>query len=326
MKRFKHILCVVGAEQPCQALLEKAVALAETNQADLTAVSVAGRIPAGIGMADGGPTAIELQDALLAEHAQALETALVPYRQRLAIQSRVLVGKPFLEVIREVLRAVHDLVLKAPEDPDWLDLQFGSDDMHLLRKCHCPVWLIKCPAPPSYRRILAAVDLDDNYPMDGQATRHALNRQILQLAASLALGEFAELHVVAVWEAIGEGMMRTAFGTAPQEKVVAYVEQVRHQHAASLDACMREVEDGMGAKALEYLKPQTHLVRGWASKEIPALVRRLDADLVVMGTVGRSGIPGLIMGNTAETILHQIDCAVLAIKPPGFVTPVSLDN
>jgi nucleotide-binding universal stress UspA family protein len=40
--------------------------------------------------------------------------------------------------------------------------------------------------------------------------------------------------------------------------------------------------------------------------------------------VGRVGIPGFFMGNTAEEILDQIDCSVLAIKPPGFESPVSL--
>jgi len=60
--------------------------------------------------------------------------------------------------------------------------------------------------------------------------------------------------------------------------------------------------------------------------EIPALVKRIDADLVVMGTVARTGVPGFIMGNTAETILNQIDCSVFAIKPPGFETPVTMDD
>jgi nucleotide-binding universal stress UspA family protein len=55
------------------------------------------------------------------------------------------------------------------------------------------------------------------------------------------------------------------------------------------------------------------------------LSRQLEADLIVMGTVARTGIPGFIMGNTAEAILNQIDCSVLAIKPPGFVTPVTLE-
>jgi nucleotide-binding universal stress UspA family protein len=44
-----------------------------------------------------------------------------------------------------------------------------------------------------------------------------------------------------------------------------------------------------------------------------------------MGTVARTGISGFFMGNTAETILNQLDCSVLAVKPQGFVTPVTLD-
>jgi nucleotide-binding universal stress UspA family protein len=53
---------------------------------------------------------------------------------------------------------------------------------------------------------------------------------------------------------------------------------------------------------------------------------QIEADLVVMGTVARTGIPGFIIGNTAETILNQIDGSVLAIKPRGFVTPVTLEE
>ena len=87
-----------------------------------------------------------------------------------------------------------------------------------------------------------------------------------------------------------------------------------------------EVTSHLGQDVLNYLKPQTHLVKGWARKEIPALAKQIEADLVVMGTVARTGVPGFIMGNTAETILNQIDCSVLAIKPPGFVTPVTLEG
>lgn len=77
---------------------------------------------------------------------------------------------------------------------------------------------------------------------------------------------------------------------------------------------------------MDYLKPQLHLIKGLARKEVPALARRLQVDCIVMGTVARTGIRGFIMGNTAETILEQIDCSVLAIKPPGFVTPVALEG
>jgi hypothetical protein len=41
-----------------------------------------------------------------------------------------------------------------------------------------------------------------------------------------------------------------------------------------------------------------------------------------MGTLARTGIAGLFIGNTAEAVLHQVNCSVLTVKPEGFVTPV----
>jgi nucleotide-binding universal stress UspA family protein len=87
---------------------------------------------------------------------------------------------------------------------------------------------------------------------------------------------------------------------------------------------MGEAARLLGQEAFDYLKPRTHLVRGGPRREIPVLAERLGIDLVVMGTVARTGIPGFIMGNTAESILEQIGCSVLAIKPPGFASPVAL--
>jgi len=59
---------------------------------------------------------------------------------------------------------------------------------------------------------------------------------------------------------------------------------------------------------------------------IAPLAAELWADLVVMGTVARTGISGLIIGNTAEAILDQLTCSVLAIKPPGVKTPVKIES
>ena len=43
-----------------------------------------------------------------------------------------------------------------------------------------------------------------------------------------------------------------------------------------------------------------------------------------MGTVSRTGIAGFFIGNCAETVLRQVDCSVLTLKPAGFATPISL--
>lgn len=325
MKRFKDILCVVEPGKVCKPSLERAVALAENNQASLTVVAVAPRISADIGMSEGGPNSANLQGAAKQGLIEKLQAMVEPHRRRVKLDTKVLVGTPFLQIIRDVMRNGRDLVIKLPVQLDWLDRLFGSDDMHLLRKCPCPVWLIKPQAPKAYRRILAAVDVDDARPPEETETGRALNRQLLEMASSLALAESAELHIVHVWDAIGENAMRGVFMYTSEEKVVAYVEQTRQQHAVRLDALLRDVADGHAGDALAYLKPQKHLRKGWARKEIPALAKQIQADLVVMGTVARTGVPGFIMGNTAETILNQLDCSVLAIKPPGFVTPVTLD-
>jgi len=327
MNRFKDILCVVEPEEVSKPALERAVALAENNQASLTVIDIVPRVTAGTGIPEGEAGAVDLQAALVDGYVQQLEALVEPYRKRIKIETKVLTGTPFLETIREVLRNGRDLVIKIPEHQDWLDRLFGSDDMHLLRKCPCPVWLIKPQMPKAYRRILAAVDVEDAYPPQEMKPRHALNLKILEMASSMALADSADLHIVHAWDAIGESAMRHgAFMKTPEETVNAYVEQVRRQHTAGLNALLHDFSSGKGQDALDYLKPQTHLVKGWARKEIPALAKQIDADLVVMGTVVRTGIPGFIMGNTAESILNQIDCSVLAIKPPGFETPVTPDD
>ena len=323
MKRFKNILYVAQNIEACKPSLERAVTLAENNQARLTVVDV---VDTSIEMPEDNSLPTELRSALLKTHAEQLENLVSPYLTRIGIETKVLTGTPFLEIIREVLHNQFDLVIKNPETLSWMDHLYGSDDMHLLRKCPCPVWLIKPGVITSYRRILATVDVDDAYPPAKLTSQRALNQQILEMAVSLALSDSAELHIMHAWESTGESAMRGVFMNTPEEEIIAYVEQVRQKHAAALDALLHEVTSNLGNNTLDYVKPQTHLVKGLARKEIPAFARQIEADVIIMGTVARTGVPGFIIGNTAETILNQIDCSVLAIKPPGFQTPVSPED
>jgi len=45
-----------------------------------------------------------------------------------------------------------------------------------------------------------------------------------------------------------------------------------------------------------------------------------------MGTISRAGIAGLLVGNTAERLLDQLDCSLLTVKPGDFVSPVGLEE
>ncbi|MFG6178904.1 universal stress protein [Halomonas sp. THAF12] len=320
MNRFRNILYVVEPSAPREAGLARAVSLAENNQATLTLIDVVPEEMLDLSLVSPGSSSVEARHRVMAERRAWIESLLVPHADRLACHIEVLTGIRFIEVIRAVLRAEHDLVIKTAENPEWSRLLFGSDDMHLMRKCPCPVWLMKPEEKPDYRRIVAAVDVDVHHDMPGE---QALNDGILDIASSLALSDFAELHLVHAWDAPEAGFVGL-WANDPDRMERHIVEMEASHHKIGMDRLTHRLRARIGEEAYDYLSPRVHLPMGSAKKQIPELVGKLKADLVVMGTVARTGIPGFIIGNTAEAVLHQLQCSVLALKPPGFVSPVTL--
>jgi nucleotide-binding universal stress UspA family protein len=322
MKRFKNILYVNDATDDQAWAIARAVSLAENKQADLTVVDVIPTevVTAGVRLPPGGPISIGLKADVVADHFEQLESLVKAYKQRLKIRLDVLVGNTSLEVIRAVLKNAYDLVIKPAENPNWLESLFGKIDMHLLRQCPCPVWLMKPGEKSNYNSILAAVDFDPLNPLGSDSD---LNREILELSSLLALSNVASLHLVHAWEAFAAAPPLSN-GAASLEGVAYYAEKTCTLHRKGLYMLGKEMSKWMGVDAYNQLSPSYHLTKGPAKKMIPRLAAELEADLVVMGTIARTGISGLIIGNTAEAILDQLSCSVLAIKPPGFKTPVKL--
>ena len=258
---------------------------------------------------------MEIREYIIAEESQRLEQWVGFIRQSgVQASGEMLYGMPFLEIIREVLRNEHDLVMTTAEGRgDLKERLFGSTTMHLMRKCPCPVWVVKPSPPERYSRILAAVDPN---PLD--EVQHALNIKIMDLATSLTRQEQGELVVVHTWAFPVEGALRSST-SVQSSKVDGWVRDVRNQHRRRLAELLRPY-------ALEDLKHQVYLLKGAPGRLIPELAAEKDVELIVMGTVSRTGVAGLFIGNTAEKILRQVDCSVLAVKPDGFKTPVRLDE
>jgi len=194
-------------------------------------------------------------------------------------------------------REVHEAEVPVPD----------SGVMHLLRKCPVPVWMMR-PSRARKLRILALVDPDPEDPV-----RNSLNDLVLELATSLTHREDGELHVGHAWGLAGESTLRLSpYVGLPGERVDVMVETAETSRREQLDLLTEkhQVADLRGA---------VHMVAGEAGKVLPRLAERLDIGLIVMGTVARTGLSGLIMGNTAETILGSVRCSVLAVKPQGFV-------
>lgn len=318
MAPFKNILYVCENTVSQVDSIKRAVSLAENNQADLTVIDVIALPMSSFGTTRGGLLSDEMHAAATRDRRERLEALVAPYTGQIKIRLDVLVGRTFLEAIRVVLRNGHDLLVKPAENPTFIERLFGSDDMQLLRNCPCPVWLTRENEKPKYQNILAAVDFDPEAP---DAVEDELNTHILDLAGSIAMSDFAALHVLHVWDAPNESTIRK-WSNNPQEATAAYVGGVLAGHESAFIAMRQELAARMGSAATDYLSADFHLRRGAAATVIPETARQLQTDIVIMGTVARTGIAGLLIGNTAEAVLEQLQCSVLAVKPPGFVSPV----
>ena len=109
---------------------------------------------------------------------------------------------------------------------------FGSTDMHLLRKCPCPVWITKSTEHSRYRRILAAVDRDPE-----ETVKDVLNRQILEMSTSLALAEGSELHIGHAWQFAGEDILRSARSSVSHAEVDAMEAEEIAERRRWLEPC-----------------------------------------------------------------------------------------
>jgi universal stress protein E len=308
MAVFQNILFVREQTTGQDSALESIVVLAIRNRSKLTILDV---IPPG---PDGGQEAASSRMACL-------EALIAPYHTELSTHAVVRVGTPYEEVLRAVLTNGHDLVVKPAENPSFPKRVYRSTDLRLLRECPCPVWLLKSGNQSRYNCVLAAIDFD---PMNPTASE-ALNLEILEHAILFAITYSASLHIMHAWEPFAIGTIISRAGIAPKS-ISNYINKERALHKKIMDMLAQAIRDRVGPDMYNRLTVRFHLPKGPAKTMIFTLAMGLSANLVVMGTVARTGIPGLIIGNTAEAILNQLTCSVLAVKPPGFTTPVKIDT
>lgn len=318
MKRFKNILLVADFEANQQMAVDRAVSLARENKARLTVIAVVKEPPADVRVAMTVMPLQELLEKIIADRVEKIDALAAEIDQQgVEVKSLVVVGTPFLEIIRQVLRDKHDLLILSVEGKGGLkERLFGSTSMHLMRKCPCPVWVVKPENSTKYKRILAAVDTTNDVP---DPERQSLNPLIMQLASSLAQKDDSELYVVQVWSVFAEGYMETRGGLNKQS-VRDWRKLIKQEYTTQLDRLLSGIN-------LKGVIVHRHLPRDDDfSKAIIKTTKSQKIDLLVMGTVCRTGIAGFFIGNTAEKILSEVNCSVLTVKPEGFVTPVTLDD
>ncbi len=317
-----RVLAVVDAAREDSEVLACAATLCRRRGARLFLLSVLepprelGHIARTAGIA---PEAI--LDRLISDQRQRLEALAAAETPDLSPEIAVRMGKPFIEIIREGHSRDCDLVIKTAEPlPGLGRFLLASTDQHLLRKCPCPVWLRQPQDTAATRTILAAVDVDTSDASEPD-TLMGLNKRILETAIHLAEGPESTIHLLHVWDAPGESLVRHwAAAGNPEEAAHTYTREVRSSHWQALTQLAEDAATWAAGSSGCRLTP--HLERGTPREMIPKLVETLDADMLVMGTIARTGLPGFIIGNTAEDVLNSVACSVVTIKPPAYVSPV----
>ncbi|GJM15210.1 MAG: universal stress protein [Thermodesulfobacteriota bacterium] len=313
MIRFKNILLVLHGKKNEEAI-RRAFGLAKSNNAKLTIVDVLEELPDRIKDYLEIISAEELQEIVAQERTDEIQTLISSIETNKDFKPvvKTLVGKPHIEIIKEVLRNKHDLVMKTPEGKgDTKEALFGSIDINIMRKCPCPVWMIKPSGSTKYSRILAAVDPEPN-----DQNSNELNNNIMQLAVSIAELEKSELHVVHAWSLFGEKALRGSRFKKKENEINKLIKDAENHHRKLTEELLKEF-------SLSKIKHKIHLPKGNPGEVIPEVAKKEKIDLIVMGTVCRTGLPGFIIGNTAESILYKVDCSVLSIKPRGFISPIT---
>lgn len=210
--------------------------------------------------------------------------------------------RPWVALTRRVLEGRNDLVLVAKRNETARDdRRLGSVSMKLIRKCPAPVWAVRPDHKLEHQSVVAATDLG------------AVGDRAVECAAFIAGADNCDLYAVHAWQV----PMELQLGAARMDEREVVDRKTRIE-----DDARAHMLDIPGVRDLGD-KAHTFVGCDSPSRMILAAVKQTDPDLLVLGTVSRGGLPGVIVGNTAEKLIYAVDCSLLAVKPDDFPAPFS---
>tara|TARA_B110000014_G_scaffold263959_1_gene262623 strand:+ start:444 stop:1376 length:933 start_codon:yes stop_codon:yes gene_type:complete len=240
-----------------------------------------------------------MTDSVVEHQKQQLASVIRMYKSPVKIVCDVSwYNRSFEAILDKVNSLKCDIVIKEThQHPKLKSLIFTPTDWHLLRKCPCPLLLVKDHKWPDKGNVIAAI-----HTTSGETEHITLNKKITQLAQGFSSLMHGQPHLV------------NAYPSAP---VNLSIEIPEFNFADFNNTMKRQHDDAMNkhAQAFAIPKEYTHVVEGLPEEVIAQTAEELDAELVVMGTIGRTGLSGALIGNTAEHVVDLLQCDILAIKP-----------
>jgi nucleotide-binding universal stress UspA family protein len=308
---FRKILVATDFSKSADAALMRGAWLAEKCRAELVVAHVLTDLrQAFIALPYAAKTELlygdieKFERALRADSQRQLAKSVRRQAKRsVTFKTETLLGKPDVALTHAVQQEGYDLVLLGTRGVTGLKRFFlGSTASRLIRECPASVWVVKAAHGWPLKRLLVGVDFSD------------VSRRALEHAGWLAAQANTILDVLHVIEIddVFSGFKPRQREAVKESDVGRHIEENARQR----------LEEWCARLGLPASQLATHVVWGTGWKTISDRCRRWHSDLIVLGAVGRSGISGLLIGNTAEKVLNTCDCSVLTVKPLGFVSPI----
>jgi len=296
MYDIKRLLVVVSREDDCTLVLEKAQILAAAAHANTFVVKVVhdDLVESSLSNTDSG---WRLKSVIMEAEQTRFEDLVHQYKGQFEhIELMTTWNKREWDGVKAVSRAINaDLIIKvANEEMRIQEAVHTPDDWNLLRSADCPVMLVKPQQWENGPVVIAAVDIMDE-------THQQMNESILKEADSLTRVLGGDLHIANAYPLLEPwvGDLDEEFSyTEIKDDVVT---DIQTKMLGSTLSSQVEVEG-------------LHIREGKPSMVIRDVTEEFSADLLVMGTAGRSGVVGAVMGNTSETLLRMVNTDVVTLR------------
>ncbi len=297
MKTYHKIVAAIDFTPSCRNALREAVRLAA---------------PGG-----GGVTAVHVMDEFLVhELKRALSTDQISVREEwqkrlktfvnesevaaAGVEVEVRIGHPLTELSDSCRVHGADLLVMGAKgsrnEPD----RVGVIAAKCVRKAPADVLLVREDAQGPFKHLVTCVDFSENAT---KAVRHAL---------ALAQQDGASLDALHVYQSAIAMSMDYGGLVAPMPPMVDPNATEVWQHELSKFMTPLQAEfPGVQVRSLV-------LERVNIREAILEHVKDTHADMVVLGTRGKTGLRELLIGTTAEKIVSHAPCSILAVKPEGF--------
>lgn len=210
------------------------------------------------------------------------------------LRLRVTKGKDFLAITHYAQAASADLIVLGAHGAHFVrDLFLGATAEKVVRQGDRPVLVVKQTPHGPYQRVLVPVDFSE-------ASRPTL-------ASALLLAPQATFTVLHAYEILHEHLLRRA--GVPAAQLTRYRQEAARAAKEQLRTFLRSC-DLHGQTVSPVVK------YGHPSTVIQVVARHRRADLIAVGTHGRTGFERAFLGSVAEHVLREARCDVFVVRPP----------